>query len=295
MLQRVLYIVLLFVLCTSCGEFALRRTKGVIAEYDGKQLTERDVAILTRGLSSADSALVVRDFIRQWCVDLQMEKTISRGAMGGKKAEIERLVDDYRRSLYAYEWERYLVAREMSRHVVDSVVLAYYALHKDKLILRETILRGALLVVPVGAPGLDKMKLQMSKLSKADALKQSDDSLEILEELEKYAYQYGSGYELFLDEWKSASQILLRMPFEEDNLHKLLKQKRQVTMQDSLNIYILQVSEMHSRGALMPLDYARGEIEKMILSQRQVEFIQRKREELYEKALQQGKLKVYEK
>jgi hypothetical protein len=85
------------------------------------------------------------------------------------------------------------------------------------------------------------------------------------------------------------------MPFEEDNLHKLLKQKRQVSMQDSLNTYVLQVSEMYVRGEQMPLDFARGEIEKIILSQRQVEFIQQKREEIYKEALEQGKLKLYEK
>jgi hypothetical protein len=52
---------------------------------------------------------------------------------------------------------------------------------------------------------------------------------------------------------------------------------------------------MYVRGEQMPLDFARGEIEKIILSQRQVEFIQQKREEIYKEALEQGKLKLYEK
>jgi hypothetical protein len=215
--------------------------------------------------------------------------------MGKKKQEIERLVEDYRRSLYAYEWERYLVSREMSQHVVDTVILAYYEAHKEKFVLRETILRGALLVVPNQAPGLDKVKKQLAQLASAQVQMQGDEQIEVLEQLEKYAYQNASGYELFLEEWKTASQILLRMPFEEDNLHKLLKQKRQVSMQDSLNTYVLQVSEMYVRGEQMPLDFARGEIEKIILSQRQVEFIQQKREEIYKEALEQGKLKLYEK
>ena len=294
-MKRIIYILFIALFFVSCGELAARRTRGVIAEYDGKQLTELDLRPLTQGLSAEDSVLAVEKFVRQWCVDLQMEKTIGKESMGRKKAAIERLVEDYRRSLYAYEWERYLVSREMSQHVADTVVAAYYELHKEKLVLHETILRGALLVVPTGAPGLDKMKAQMGKLVKAGALAQVEENLEVLENLEKYAYQYGSGYELFLDEWKTASQILLRMPFEEDNLHKLLKQKRQVSMQDSLNTYILQVSEMYVRGEQMPLDYARAEIEKVILSQRQVEFIQRKRDELYYNALERGKLKLYEK
>ena len=98
-----------------------------------------------------------------------------------------------------------------------------------------------------------------------------------------------------MDEWKTANQILLRMPFEEDNLQKQLKQQRQITMQDSLNNYILQVVDVYVKGEQMPIDYARKEIEKIILSQRQVDFIESERENLYNNAIQSGKLKRYEK
>ena len=258
-------------------------------------MREQDLRLLTKGLSAVDSVRAVENFIRQWCVDLQMEKVVGKESMGRTKQEIERLVDDYRRSLYAYEWEQYLVAREMPQHVVDTVIVSYYETNKDRLISRETILRGVLLVVPTDAPGLDKVKQQISKLSKMDGVKDVDEVLEILEGMEKYAYQYGSGYELFLDEWKTASQVLPRMPIREENLRSLLKQKRQVSLQDSLNTYVLQVSEMYLAGDKMPLDYARGEIEKVILAQRQVEFIEQRREDLYNNALEQGKLKIYEK
>ena len=262
----------------------------MVAECEGEMLTERDIDDLTRGMIAEDSAHLVEQYIRQWCVDLQIEKQVK--GENGKIKGIERMVADYRRSLYEHEWERAMVAREMSQIVEDSVVVAYYEAHKSRFVLRETILRGVLLVVPNGAPNLEKVK---AKLKGENGKGQTEIDEEVLEVLEKYAYQYASGYELFLDEWKTASQVLLRMPFEEDNLHNLLKKQRQVSMKDSLNTYVLQVSEMYVRGEQMPLDYARAEIEKIILSQRQVGFIQQKREELYNKALEQGKLKLYEK
>ena len=49
------------------------------------------------------------------------------------------------------------------------------------------------------------------------------------------------------------------------------------------------------KGAEMPLDYARGAIEQLLLNERRVEFLEQEREKLYEKAIQQGKLKRYEK
>lgn len=291
-----------------CNRWTTQRMQGAVAEYEGVVLMERDLRPLTKGLTAEDSVRAAEQYIRQWCVNLQMEENIKRkteigklktenGKLrwevdGDKVEEIERLVADYRRSLYEYEWERGMVAREMSQLVEDSVVVAYYEAHKNKFILRETILRGVLLVVPNGAPNLEKIK---GILKGGNGKVKTEIDEEVLEMLEKYAYQYASGYELFLDEWKTSSQVLLRMPFEEDNLHKLLKQKRQLSMQDSLNTYVLQVSEMYGRGEQMPLDYARGEIEKILLNQRQVEFIQQKRDELYTNALKQGKLKLYEK
>ena len=289
--QHILSLLLVLTLClSSCVDWTAWRKQGVVAECEGEMLTERDIDDLTRGMVAEDSAHLVEQYIRQWCVDLQIEKQVK--GENGKIKGIERMVADYRRSLYEHEWERAMVAREMSQIVEDSVVVAYYETHKSRFILRETILRGVLLVVPNGAPNLEKLK---GKLKGGNGKGQTGIDEEVLEVLEKYAYQYASGYELFLDEWKTASQVLLRMPFEEDNLHNLLKKQRQVSMQDSLNTYVLQVSEMYVRGEQMPLDYARAEIEKIILSQRQVVFIQQKREELYNKALEQGKLKLYEK
>ena len=48
------------------------------------------------------------------------------------------------------------------------------------------------------------------------------------------------------------------------------------------------------KGELKPLTYARKEIESILLRQRQVEFLKEERNLLYEKALKEGKLKLYE-
>jgi hypothetical protein len=194
-------------------------------------------------------------------------------------------VEDYRRSLYVHEYEERLIAQRMPKHVEDSLVRAFYATHSSRFVLDETIVKGMLLIVPLGAPNMDELKRQMAK--------PFDD--ENLEQIEKYAYNYATGYELFLEEWKNSRQILLRMPISDANLQKQLHQKRQLVVEDSINTYLLQVTDVHMKGAEMPLDYARGEIEQLLLNERRVEFLEQEREKLYEKAIQQGKLKRYEK
>ena len=280
-MKKTTIILLVLTLLVGCDRLDIKRLQGVVAECNGESLLATEIEALTLGLSAEDSAQVAEQYVHQWAINLLMKDVIR----GNQNKEIERLVAEYRRSLYQHEWEQHLVARKMSQHVEDSVVLAYYETNKHHFVLRETILRGVLLVVPNGAPSMDQLKRYI--------VEPQDE--EHIEWVEKYAYQYASGYELFLDEWKTANQILLRMPFEEDNLQKQLKQQRQITMQDSLNSYILQVVDVYVKGEQMPIDYARKEIEKIILSQRQVDFIESERENLYNNAIQSGKLKRYEK
>ena len=280
-MKKTTIILLVLTLLVGCDRLDIKRLQGVVAECNGESLLATEIEALTLGLSAEDSAQVAEQYVHQWAINLLMKDVIR----GNQNKEIERLVAEYRRSLYQHEWEQHLVARRMSQHVEDSVVLAYYEANKHHFVLRETILRGVLLVVPTGAPSMDQLKRYI--------VEPQDE--EHIEWVEKYAYQYASGYELFLDEWKTANQILLRMPFEEDNLQKQLKQQRQITMQDSLNSYILQVVDVYVKGEQMPIDYARKEIEKIILSQRQVDFIESERENLYNNAIQSGKLKRYEK
>ena len=280
-MKKTTIILLVLTLLVGCDRLDIKRLQGVVAECNGESLLATEIETLTLGLSAEDSAQVAEQYVHQWAINLLMKDVIR----GNQNKEIERLVAEYRRSLYQHEWEQHLVARRMSQHVEDSVVLAYYEANKHHFVLRETILRGVLLVVPNGAPSMDQLKRYI--------VEPQDE--EHIEWVEKYAYQYASGYELFLDEWKTANQILLRMPFEEDNLQKQLKQQRQITMQDSLNSYILQVVDVYVKGEQMPIDYARKEIEKIILSQRQVDFIESERENLYNNAIQSGQLKRYEK
>ena len=280
-MKKTTIILLVLALLVGCDKLDVKRLHGVVAECNGESLLTAEIEALTLGLSAEDSALLAEQYIHQWAINLLMKDVIR----GNQNKEIERLVAEYRRSLYQHEWEQHLVARRMSQHVEDSVVLAYYEANKNHFVLRETILRGVLLVVPNGAPGMEQLKRYI--------VEPRDE--EHIEWVEKYAYQYASGYELFLDDWKTASQIALYLPTTKEELSKQLKQKKQIEWCDSLNIYLLQVTDVCSAGEYEPLEYVQDKIQEMILSERQVEFVQSLRDDLYEKAIENGKLKRYEK
>ncbi len=283
-MRKEMKIVILAVLCcllSACQLFEEKRKMGTVAEYNGKTITVEQIEMLTAGLAPEDSSRIAQHYIRQWAIDLiEYDK-----AKDQTNKTIEQLVEDYRRSLYLHEYEQKLIAQRMSRSVEDTLIQSFYNLHSDHLILSETILRGLLLVVPNEAPNLNDLRKKI----------QQPETEENIEWIEKFAYQYAVGYELFLEEWRTMSEIIVLMPFEKDNLDTELKKKRQIEVQDTVNTYLLQVTELSMKGDLKPLTYARKEIEDILLRQRQVEFLQNERNALYENAIELGKLKLYEK
>lgn len=281
MKNKLLYISILL-LCTvqsGCQWFEQKRMTGVAVALNGQYLYQSTLDSLSFGLLSEDSARVVEQYVRQWAKDiLEYER-----AKGAADKSIEALVEDYRRSLYVHAYEQELVERRMPKHVADSVVEQIYAAHPEKFELRESLAKGVLIVVPNGAPNMKKLQGWLTDLSE-----------ENLENIEKFAYNYAIGYELFTDQWRTAQQLLLSMPFERDELNRLLRSKQQIELQDSLSTYILQVTDKRMAGEPMPIEYARPEIEKAVLSQRRVQFLQEERERLYEDAIKYNKIVFFE-
>lgn len=264
---------------TGCKYIRAHQSDGVAAEVNGQKLYEKELTTITRNLTGEDSIRVRHEYIRQWATN----NLIQDKAGEYITPEIERLVADYRRSLCMYEYEKELVNQQMPTQVPDSVLLAFYDNHQDRLKLQDDIFKGLLLIIPTDAPEQEALKNSIKRLNEDD-----------LQFLEQYAYQNASGYELFINEWKTTNQLLVHMPFEHNTFVSELKNKQQIILEDSLNKYILQVTDKCLRGNQMPFDYAKSEIKQIILSQRQNAFIKQEHERLYNEGVLSKKVKIYE-
>ncbi len=276
-----IYITLLTVVVitgvTGC-EVITRYKMGDAVVTVGKQsLYENDIRSLTSSLSGEDSAKVVEAYIEKWATEvLEYERAKSQLHAD---AAIERQVEDYRRSLYLHAYEQQLVQERMPKQVNPDSVLAFYERYPDRFILKDNLLRGLLLVVHKDAPEQQNLKKWLGNLNE-----------ENMENIEKYAYQYASGYELFTDKWQPQSNVLMRLPIAQGNLTDMLKHNSLIEMQDSLSIYLLQITDKKLVGERMPIEYATPDIEQAILGLRQVEFVEREKTRIYRKAVEQDKI-----
>ena len=259
-----------------CQAFEKKQQSGAAVELNGHYLYRSTLDSLTLGLPSEDSLRVAQQFIRQWAQDI----LLSDRAMAHTKREIEALVADYRHTLYAQAYETRLVESRMSKAIMDSTVQTIYEQMPDRFRLDESIMKGMLVVVPVDAPNIPKLRQWMAANS--------------LDHIEKYVYQNANGYELFEDKWMTTTEMMAHMPVDRPELEQKLKSGNHIEFADSAKIYILQISDKRMRGEAMPIEYARPEIEKIVLNARQVDFMRRERERLYNEAIQSKKIKFYE-
>ncbi len=262
-------------LFSGCQALEKKQQSGAAVEVNGQYLYRSTLDSLTVGLGAEDSLRVAQQYISQWAKDILLYDN----AKAQSDDEIERLVSDYRRALYVHAYEEYLVERYMPKAVSDSTVQDIYDRMPDRFRLDESIVKGILVVVPNDAPNIKKLRGWMAEQE--------------MDAIEKYAYQNASGYELFGDKWLTTTDLLSQMPVERAEIEAKLKAKDQVEVTDSLNTYILQVVDKHLRGGQMPIDYARPQIEKMVLLSRQAEFLQKERERLYNEAIQKHKIIFY--
>lgn len=284
--------VLMTLLC-GCQALEKKQQVGAVAELNGHYLYRSTLDSLTLGLNSEDSLRVVQLFIRQWAQDILLyDNSTAR-----THREIEQMVSEYRRTLYAQAYEDRLVERRMPKSIPDSAVQALYDRMPDRFILDESIVKGVLLVVPNDAPNLSKVKQWLLKIGterQERKERKNSKATNVLDDIEKYVYQNASGYELFTDQWTTVTALTRQMPVERADLETKLKYGNRIEISDSTQTFILQVTEKHMRGEKMPVEYARPQIEKIILNARRVEFLRKERERLYNDAVQEKKIKFFD-
>ncbi|MCQ2335272.1 MAG: hypothetical protein MJZ89_05480 [Paludibacteraceae bacterium] len=252
-----------------CKYFSRHSYEEVLVEIGEQKLMRNQLEAVTMAARTPqDSAMLAEQYIRQWAENVLFYEKATHQS----DPELEQLVSNYRRELYLHRYEERLVQREMDHEVSDELVEAYYRLHTDWFVLDINLIKGVLLIVPNGAPSEKKIQKWMMAPESH------------LEEIEKYAYQYATGYELFLDRWESGNQLKMRMPITDHDQTQLFRNNRLIQVSDSLQTYFLHISERCLVGDAMPLDFAAADIRRIILSRRQAKFLQEHKHELYNDA-----------
>lgn len=276
-MKQLTYILTIVSLLCSCSVIDRKQQDQDIAvSLGGKTISNKELTALTiQSETPEDSAALADAYIRQWAGDILFYDKASKD----KDPEIEALVEAYRRQLYIKRYEDRLVQHKMDHTLAADTIQAYYDKHPELFRLHTSVVQGVLLTIPVGAPNMPKLKTWLRE------------PMENIEKIEKYAYQYATGYELFVDKWKSTNQIMLKMPITEEALQTALRSQHLIEVQDSSQVYLLQLTDKRLVSELMPIELAENEIRELMLAERRADFIQEQKDNLYNEAERRFRIK----
>ncbi|MDH6535047.1 peptidyl-prolyl cis-trans isomerase [Parabacteroides sp. 52] len=277
---NVLFILSLFFL-GACKGTPTSDNSDILAKVDERQLKRSEVmAMIPRGISSSDSLFMIESIVKKWIKDALVYDVALRN-LSDEKAEINKLVDDYRHSLVRYRYQERLLKERLSGNIHESDKLNYYEENQKKFILDKNLIKGLFLKIPADAPGLHDVKSWYKQ--------QSEDALE---KIEKYSVQNAVIYDYFYDRWVDFDEIVENIPMRIPDGKAFLKANKQIEVADSSFYYLLNISEYIPSGNVAPYDYANAQIIEILINQQKVDFLKKFENELYNDAIRRGKAVV---
>lgn len=124
---------------------------------------------IPKGISSADSLLFAESLVRKWIKDGLVYDVAQRN-LGEEMEEVDKLVEQYRRSLIRYRYQERLVREKLSNDIREADMLAYYEQNQKKFVLDKSLIKGLFLKIPIDAPGLSDVKGWYKSSSEASLL-----------------------------------------------------------------------------------------------------------------------------
>lgn len=237
--------------------------------------------VIPLGLSDADSTLFAEQYIRNWAQDVLFYQNAIRNIPDTK--DIDRLVENYRRSLFEHEYQRRLIEQKFSSEITEEEIEKFYNDNERLFILDESLVKGLYLKIPNKSHDLSDIRKLYTQM---------DD--ESFEEIEKYSIRNAGRCEFFYDNWRTVAELEVLLPSMEKPLESMLSNGSSFEFRDEESIYLLNVSEFAPKGGIEPLDHARGRIRGLLINSNEVSYMRKIKEDLYEAGLEKGRITFHQ-
>ena len=268
---------------SSCTQPVADNERTPLLEVEGKFLYLDEVQdIIPPNVNAQDSAEIADSFIRKWVTDVLLYENAKRNITN--KAEIDQLLEDYRKSLIIHQYQQKLIDQRLPKEPTDEEMRTFYDAYTDQFVLTENLIKGMLLVVPSKAP----------KLANVRSWVQSGNA-KALESIEKYSIQNAISYDYFGSKWTPFSEILRKMPLQVEDPAAFVASHRFYEVSDSTRHYFLRIESFKKAGDTEPFELAKTKISNLILNKLKAEFISNFDDEIYKDAIENENVTYFKK
>jgi hypothetical protein len=282
-LKKIFAYNLLLLLLVSCANDP-EKEKGrvVVARANNEFLYADEVSnIITQGTPAKDSIELLKKFIDNWIREsLVIQKAESN--LSDEQKNVEKQLQDYRKSLITYTYEKELVKQKLDTVVTSQEIEQYYNDNQSDFELKDNIIKVIYVKVSKKAPGIDKLK----KWYKSDNMKDR-------EQLAGYCHQFAENFYLDDNSWLLFDDLLKEIPIQTYNKELFLQNNRFVEVTDSLNNYFLNIKGFKIRNSISPMSFESENIKNIILNKRKLELITKMKQDVYDDAANGKNIEIF--
>ncbi len=215
----------------------------IVAQVGDSALMMREVLVrIPYGMTPADSAMLFNSIVDGW-IDRLLLEDLGRDNID-EMAEIERMVNDYRKRLIVATYRRKL--REAHRQSVpDDTIRRYYAGHPDEFILERPVVKGLYVKLPADASRLGEVRRWLMTATP-----------EAIDNLERYGLNDAIEYSFFEDNWTDWNLIARQIPYRFGDADQFVGTRRDFETTYGGMTYLLHISDHMPSGNIMPYEVA---------------------------------------
>lgn len=254
----------------------------VIANVGSASLVRSELAAaMPSGVVAEDSIAYAERYITKWIVE-QLKQREAEKLFSESEDDIEKMVEEYRRSLLVHRLDRHYLEAEPCGEINDEDMMTYYKENKSNFRLSEPMVKGEIVAI-----GEDfRRREQMIKWFDAP---QGEHRADFEELCRKNNFTH-----LQFEEWTPFAEFLSNLPLLRTSRHESLLGRRGVqTIHYDKTYFYFRITDVLKEGDTTPFGMAKEGIRQILINRHQAEVVRRQEEQMLKSALTSGYARIH--
>ena len=266
-----------------CNLLNSKKENIVLAKIGEKSLYLSEIQpSIPENVEGADSALFVKEQVKKW-VEQTLLLQMAELNLPESEKDIEKEIEDYRKSLLIYAYEKAFIAQKLDTLISDNEVANYYEGNLQNFELKDYVVKVLYTKLEKNAPQISYLRTMIN----------NTEEQEVRYQLEDYCRQFATNYMLEDQVWLYFEDLLKEIPIKTYNIDAFLKNNKVVEIEDEQFLYFLVIKDYRLKDSVSPLELEKSRIKSIILNKRKLELTKSMRKDLYQDALNKNLIEYY--
>lgn len=266
-----------------CNLFNIDQERGepLARAYDAYLYQEDVQGIFPDGLTPEDSLLFLENFIYKWGKQQLILQKASFN-LAESEQDFDILVEEYRNDLVRFTYQQSYVNEHLDTSITEEEIQEYYEKNPQNFELKENILQADYVILDGETPDLKKVKRWFLSYKEKDE-----------ERFSEYALNYGMVHILNDTNWIPFEEVARTVPIKTYNQQQFLQKNKKVVIEDSLNVYFLNIRAFKIKDDVSPLPYVKQTVKSILLNRRKLDLIDKMEMDIFDDAYEKKDFEVY--